>query len=286
METRANYVLIGAAALIGAALILIFSAWMTGGEWRTGYRIYDVVFDGPVRGLAEAGEVRFNGIRVGEVKSLRVDELDPARIVARVQVSATTPIRVDSHAELEAVGLTGVTLIQLSPGSRDAPALVPQAGKPPPRISSVRSPLDTIMTRQNAQTLTEILANLRAVSRELAGKDSVIAESARTARDLAAAARAVTALSRETRSDLAGLSNRADRALTTLDTAAGSASTAFDQLAGAASVAENQSLPRMTRAAESVERLSRSVDTVVDELERDPSAFLAGQTRPRVKVPQ
>ena len=51
METRANFVLLGAVAIIGAALVMIFAAWMIGSDWRGGFNTYDVVFEGPVRGL-------------------------------------------------------------------------------------------------------------------------------------------------------------------------------------------------------------------------------------------
>ena len=76
METKANYVLIGASTIIGLFLIMLFALWITTGDLRRGFNSYDVVFDDPVRGLTEGGEVRFNGIKVGEVESLRIDPDD------------------------------------------------------------------------------------------------------------------------------------------------------------------------------------------------------------------
>jgi phospholipid/cholesterol/gamma-HCH transport system substrate-binding protein len=236
--------------------------------------------------LVDGGEVRFNGIKVGEVKSMRVDERDSAKIVARVQVSGDTPLRQDSVAELEAVGLTGVTLIQLHPGSKAAPLLVPKLGAGPPRIASVVSVVDTIATRDNAQRLTEILVNLRSISAELAGENSVVAESARTARDLAETARAVTALSRDAKSSLAAFSTRADRSFANMDVAVDHASDAFQRLEGAALVAETQSLPQLSKAAEGVQRLSSAAADAIDDFEESPSAFVAGQSRPRIRVPK
>ena len=84
----------------------------------------------PYAACAAGGEVRFNGIKVGEVKTLRFDPQDATRVIARIQVSATTPVRTDSRARLEAVGLTGVTLIQLDAGtpSQAAPPATPGTG--------------------------------------------------------------------------------------------------------------------------------------------------------------
>jgi len=73
METKANFVMIGAATVAGAALIMLFAMWLANSEFRRGYNEYDIVFTDPVRGLADGGEVRFNGIKVGEVRELRID---------------------------------------------------------------------------------------------------------------------------------------------------------------------------------------------------------------------
>jgi ABC-type transporter Mla subunit MlaD len=37
METKANYVLIGAATIIGVILILLFATWITTGDLRRGF---------------------------------------------------------------------------------------------------------------------------------------------------------------------------------------------------------------------------------------------------------
>ena len=77
---------------------------------------YDIVFDGPISGLAKGADVRFNGIKVGDVRTLRIDERNAQHVVARVRVDGETPVRSSSEAKLEGVGLTGVTMIQLTAG--------------------------------------------------------------------------------------------------------------------------------------------------------------------------
>lgn len=279
METRANFFLIGATAVIGAALILFFSAWMIGGEWRVGAQVYDVVFDGPVRGLVEGGEVRYNGIKVGEVRSLRIDEEDPSRIVARVRVSSAAPLREDSHAELEAIGITGVTLVQLFPGSKESALLKPSMGRPA-RIRSTTNMIDTLLTHENAQRLSDILIDLKAISGQLAAEDSVLAESARAARSLSEASRSITDLSRSTEEGMSRITMSGDRALLSLDSAGARAASAFERLEGAAWVAEERSLPEMSKAAGSLQRASDAFETAVDKLN------LSGETKPKIKLPR
>ena len=77
METRANYVLIG----------LLFKN-VSSTKLRTPLRI---VFEGSASGLRNGGAVNFNGIRVGEVTSVKLD--NPRRVVALAMIENVAPIR-------------------------------------------------------------------------------------------------------------------------------------------------------------------------------------------------
>ena len=73
METRANYVLIGACALAGILLGLGFFVWLAKFQIDRQYAYYDVLFDN-VSGLSRAADVRFSGLSVGQVVSLDLDD--------------------------------------------------------------------------------------------------------------------------------------------------------------------------------------------------------------------
>ncbi len=65
METRANFVLIGAftlAAIVGAFLFIM---WIAGYGTPGGRVRYQVIFNGSVSGLTEGALVLFNGLKVG-----------------------------------------------------------------------------------------------------------------------------------------------------------------------------------------------------------------------------
>ena len=55
--------------------------------------------------------MNFNGVRVGEVVSLKLD--NPRRVVALPRIDSNTPVRADTEAGLEFQGLTGVAAISL-----------------------------------------------------------------------------------------------------------------------------------------------------------------------------
>lgn len=123
METRANYVLIGSFTLAVLVAVFGFVFWfqnMGSAKTRLAYRI---VFEGPVTGLRTGANVNFNGIRIGEVESVKID--DPHNVVAMVKVERMAPVRKDTTIGLEFQGLTGIAAVSMKGGAVDAPEVEP-----------------------------------------------------------------------------------------------------------------------------------------------------------------
>jgi phospholipid/cholesterol/gamma-HCH transport system substrate-binding protein len=119
METRANYVLIGAFTLAVIAAAFGFVLWFQSLHTAKARGPLRVIFEGPAAGLRNGGSVNFNGIRVGEVVSVKLD--NPRRVVALAMVENSAPIRKDTLVGLEFQGLTGVAAISLKGGDEAAP---------------------------------------------------------------------------------------------------------------------------------------------------------------------
>ena len=111
METRANYVLIGAFTLAVIAAAFGFVLWFQSLHTTKQRSPIRIVFEGPASGLRNGGSVNFNGIRIGEVVSVKLD--NPRRVVALAMVENNAPIRKDTLVGLEFQGLTGVAAISL-----------------------------------------------------------------------------------------------------------------------------------------------------------------------------
>ena len=123
MENRANYVLVGSFTLAIIASIFTFVWWFRAANTSTERQSYRVVFTGSVTGLSRGAVVRFNGLRVGEVKTIELMPDDPSRVQAMIEVDPKTPIRSDTRASLQYQGLTGVAAVQLVGGSNKAPII-------------------------------------------------------------------------------------------------------------------------------------------------------------------
>ena len=134
METKANYLMIGGFVLGVLALAFIFVFWMS--NFGGGGKRYTIVFESSVAGLTTGSSVGFNGIRVGEVQSFALDPQDARKVQVLVSVRDDTPVRENSRASIQSMGLTGGSGIQITPGTPDSPLLVASSEIPVPVISA------------------------------------------------------------------------------------------------------------------------------------------------------
>lgn len=319
MENRAHYILIGTFAIIVSAAMMLFALWFARASFNQTFAIYDVVFIGPVRGLATGGEVRFQGIKVGELTNLRLDPKDPNRVLARVRIDANTPVRTSTTAQLEPLGLTGVSLIQLGAGDPKDPALRPKLGQPPPQIEgkpgqfegllaagesvalSAEQALQAVrgvLSPANVKNFSKIIADLEQLSAELAKNKAVISDAdaamlqvGAAADSIAKAAAAVETLSGHVDQrlepllvEVSGTLEQAHKTLAAVERTADTGTQALGRIEDAAGVAAADTLPELGTAAEDLRKLAASLNVVADELNQNPSGFLLNSKRPTVKV--
>jgi len=198
METRANYILIGVFTLAVIAGGFGFVWWFQRLGGSASQVPYEIVFDSSVSGLRPGGAVLFNGIRVGDVTSLKLDTEDPRKVVALIAIANTTPVRTDTKAGLELAGLTGVASVALVGGTPTAPLLKPEGGKPPRIVAGggaftdvmqgakeVLARIDRLL-ETNEKKISQILTDISVFTKDLAGKDgrSVAVELGDTAKSV------------------------------------------------------------------------------------------------------
>lgn len=137
METKANYLMIGGFVLGVLAFAFIFIFWIS--NFAGGGTRYLIVFENSVAGLTSGSSVAFNGIKIGEVQSFALDPDDGRKVQVLISVSDGTPVRENSRASIQSLGLTGGSGIQITPGTPDSPLLVATAEDPIPTITADRS---------------------------------------------------------------------------------------------------------------------------------------------------
>jgi phospholipid/cholesterol/gamma-HCH transport system substrate-binding protein len=119
MKTRASNLMIGSAtlAVIAAAFVGFLAFQKIHGIRQQGP--LRIVFEGSASGLRKGGSVNFDGIQIGQIKSLKLD--NPRKVVALAMVDNSAPIRKDTVVGLEFQGLTGIAAISLVGGAAAAP---------------------------------------------------------------------------------------------------------------------------------------------------------------------
>lgn len=178
METRANYVLIGSFTLAVIAAAIGFVLWFQSLHTTKQRSPLRVVFEGPAAGLRNGGSVNFNGIRVGEVVSVKLD--NPRRVVALAMIENNAPIRKDTLVGLEFQGLTGVAAISLKGGDEAAapppldqdgiPTLTADPNKLQDVTEAIRGTLQNInkIVADNQESVKNSLKNLETFTNSLA----------------------------------------------------------------------------------------------------------------------
>ena len=148
METRAHHVLIGLFTVIVVVGALLFGLWLAKSSVDSEFKDYEVVFNEAVSGLSRGSAVEYSGIKVGDVVNLRLDPNDPRRVLARVRLSAETPVKQDTQAKLALTGITGTSIIQLSGGTPNSPPLTGPEGEPPV-IVAAPSPIARLLNNSD-----------------------------------------------------------------------------------------------------------------------------------------
>jgi len=139
-----------------------------------------IVFEGSASGLRQGGNVNFDGVQVGEIRSLKLD--NPRKVVALAMVDNSAPIRKDTVVGLEFQGLTGVAAISLTGGAAAAPPVpldkdgIPTLTADLSEVQSIRDTLHSVdrILVGNQAMLKDTLSNFETYTATLASKGDAI----------------------------------------------------------------------------------------------------------------
>jgi phospholipid/cholesterol/gamma-HCH transport system substrate-binding protein len=310
MERNANYALVGLASTVLLIGLVVFVVLLAGRRFNRDYDVYDIVFQGPVRGLAQGGEVHFNGIKVGDVSKISLDPRNPQLVIARARVTTDVPIRTDSYATLEPEGITGVNYVQITAGTPSKPLLkdtVPEGQVP--RLASQRDALsdllagggfivqrtvealdriNRIFSDENIKTLSATMSDIQAVTAELRERKSIIADAQKTLQDADEATKQLSALAKSSQ----GLVNGEGRttivklgdAASELQGVSKDLRAMLGRLDGPTEAFATTGLPQLTQMIESLQRASEHLDQVLQEVQSDPRGVIAKAPAKQIEV--
>jgi phospholipid/cholesterol/gamma-HCH transport system substrate-binding protein len=170
MEPKVNYSIVGLFIVVLGVTLLVVVLWLGKGDYRAAYDNYYTYMRESVAGLSIDSAVRYNGVDVGRVRELIINPDNPEEVRLTLAILHGTPVKVDTAAVLVTQGLTGLTTVDLTGGTRDAPLLVAQTGQPFPVIKSKPSlyfRLEASVSRLlSDDALPQLLADLDGLTRD------------------------------------------------------------------------------------------------------------------------
>lgn len=266
METKANYLMIGGFVLGVLALAFLFVFWMS--NFGSGGKRYKIVFENSVGGLTSGSSVGFNGIKVGEVQSFSLDPEDARKVQVIVSVRSDTPVRENSRASIQSMGLTGGSAIQITAGTPDEPFLVATAEDPVPTINADRGGGQGLFDAAPA-----VMNNANALLQRL---NDVVAENEKAINTTLTNVEQFTTMLNERRDSIG-------QAVTDVSEGAQS----FKSLASKLEVSLGQNMDGLTRQAQDGiqefsafmregRKVASTLNRILEKLEANPRGFLLG----------
>jgi len=279
METKANYVAVGAFVLACVLGLVVALMWLAGAQYSEEFVYYKTDFEGPVTGLGNGTTVRFNGIDVGHVSKLNFDPDDPKKVIVTLQVDPALKLHEDSVASIASEGLTGGSYVEIDGGSKTAPVIKPKywgdyptiKSKPSTlqqleesapllaKINSIADRLNLVLSDQNISSISGTLSNLRDVT------GALDRHSGDLEKILANVSTASTALNGDL-GDLHSVLTDADGTVHRLD-----------RLSDDADAAVNGA--QLTQLVAQMRGLVKSVTHLSDQLENEPTQLFFGDRR-------
>lgn len=251
MDTKINYTAVGFIVVALIALLTGFLLWWTTDFRHKNYHTYVVYMNQDVSGLSVQSPVKFNGVLVGKVASIQLNNQDPQQVILQLNIQVGTPITTSTVATLANQGLTGVSFIDLSATTSDTTPLVAAPGQVYPMIPSqpslmsqilsevkeaagdfkqVSASLKQIFNQQNTQNIQDILQNLAKTSKAMPAMVSQVNQSAQ---------------------DVGVLTNNI-----------------------------NQAVPSALQLLDRLNQMSGNLDVVTSEMKQNPAVLVRGTTGP------
>ncbi len=103
-------------------VMLLVLTFVVGGYFKKGANEWKIQF-GYLSGLSDDAPVYYAGREVGKVDSIQILRGESRPILVTVKVSPDAYVRKDSVAYIDTLGMMGEKFIEISVGSKDAPAM-------------------------------------------------------------------------------------------------------------------------------------------------------------------
>jgi phospholipid/cholesterol/gamma-HCH transport system substrate-binding protein len=281
LESKTNYTVVGLAVVILSAGLLAAALWLSIGFDRKKYDIYTIYAGEAVSGLSEDSVVKYNGVKVGLVNKIELNQLDPQQVKIQIKIEEGTPITTSTHATLINQGITGTTYLGLSASSPSPFPLQKIPGEPYPvipykpsflsqlekNINDVSVGIKRIFDKENARSLKMTLANLQAITDVMAKNNDNFHKSFKNLPELINDLK----ISAKKFGDMSSNMSTASQQVTTTMKAG---KNTIDKIS-------QQTIPPMVVLLRRMDLIAANLEKVSEQMRQNPSVVIRGTTPPK-----
>ncbi|VAW75419.1 hypothetical protein MNBD_GAMMA13-709 [hydrothermal vent metagenome] len=298
MDKKINHAMVGLFVILLGTAWLAISLWLALGNFSTQYTDYRVYMDESVSGLYVDAPVKYRGVEIGKVKSIKLNPDIPGQVQLTLAIESSVPIKEDTIAVLTVQGLTGVAFVDLSGGSLGSPQLEATDDEFYPIIKtgpSFFSRLDTsgtelianlnilahslasVFNAEGTRTVSEILANINEITAAFAHRhaelEQGVVNASRMLENGAAASSQLQGLLEQLQTTAKAFEGMAARVATvsdSLDEYVNNSGRGVQQFS-------QQTLPEFGALISELRRLADTMQMLGQKLEDDPRVLLYGR---------
>ena len=131
-HNKKHYFLVGMFTIICIILMIFIGVWLSFGLHKKEVYHYTAIFHESVDGLYTNGSVKFNGVNIGTIKKISLDQKHPGNTIIDIDVNVGTPVTKDTYATLKSQGITGLSYISLQIDNPNTKQILIQPKEEPP----------------------------------------------------------------------------------------------------------------------------------------------------------
>ena len=145
---------IGIFVITSTIILLSIWLWFSSYSNQT-YNTYLTIFNEPVDGLSISSPVKYNGVEIGKVKHITLDEKNPRNIIVLINLQSNIAINKKTTASLKSQGVTGLSYIELNLPQNTILNDNITAKKKPPYPQIITTPSFLYSLSEQAQSMSQ-----------------------------------------------------------------------------------------------------------------------------------
>lgn len=298
MDTKVNYVVVGLFVVILTFATAISTIWIAGGHHSKQYDTYVTFSNEAVDGITLKSPVKFNGVDVGYIDKILLNPKNPQEVRLEMKIVEGTPINQSTVATIRAQGITGYTYIGLHAKSKTAPALkkgrtelypvIPYesslfkqldmiAQDVSKNINKVSAAFTALLSEETQKSFKHTIENLDEITSTLERNSETIEHSITAADKFLQNTAEASDGFEETMQTLNKVLSHAEQTTSSLSSLADSGRRSLTNGNRALKDFTDQALPSAYQTLEKLRAVMGSVETLTDELNRNPSMLIRGK---------